>query len=68
MPFRIIDHITGDEAIRERWNQLCLAQPSTNPMLSWEWCSTWWKIYGEPEPTWKLHVGIWERENIVEGG
>jgi CelD/BcsL family acetyltransferase involved in cellulose biosynthesis len=42
------------------WNRLCLAHTRPNPMLSWDWLSTWWSVYGAPDE--RLSLAIWVKE------
>ena len=36
---------------RKEWNKLLKSSNSDKLFLSWEWQSTWWKVFSEPENT-----------------
>jgi CelD/BcsL family acetyltransferase involved in cellulose biosynthesis len=54
---RFVDQPADLIRLRESWNRLCLAQPRPNPMLSWEWATAWWEVYGAPDPS--LALAVW---------
>lgn len=37
----------GLRALRHEWNALLQSSCSNNLFLTWEWVSTWWRIYGD---------------------
>lgn len=45
LQIRVID--THDElySLRASWDEILVAQEEAPPFLSWEWMSTWWKVY-----------------------
>jgi CelD/BcsL family acetyltransferase involved in cellulose biosynthesis len=42
-------------ALREQWTELHDAA-SANPFQSWEWLSTWWRVFGQRRPLWILEA------------
>lgn len=51
---------------RESWNELLSRSKSDRLFLSWEWQSTWWKVFSEPENmALNLFVASTEKGEIV---
>lgn len=55
---RFLQNVAELTRLESAWNELCLAQPRPNPMLSWDWVTTWWKVYVKPG----LSLSVWVHE------
>jgi len=42
--------------LREQWNALLRESSNNEFFLTWEWISTWWKVYGESKNNKKLFI------------
>ena len=64
---RLVDSMEAFHAIKDRWNELSDASVYPNIFSTWEWCSIWWKWYGEKELHGKLFLVLIESDDQLVG-
>ena len=47
MQIEVISSDSDLQRLGPQWNELVAASETDNPFLQWEWCSTWWRHYGD---------------------
>ena len=64
---RLVDRVEAFHALKDRWNELSDASVYPNIFSTWEWCSIWWKWYGEKELHGKLFLVLIESDDQLVG-
>src|SRR5262245_48527627 len=47
MRFEILRRMSELDEAERNWNELVSDSLQDTPFLQWEWCSTWWRHYGQ---------------------
>lgn len=47
MQIEVVSTESELDRLSAEWNELLADSDTDNPFLQWEWCSTWWRHYGE---------------------
>ena len=64
---RLVDSEEAFHALKDRWNELSDASVYPNIFSTWQWCSIWWKWYGEKELHGKLFLVLIESDDQLVG-